>query len=254
MARLKRPELLAEAARRNAELMARLGLELRRSRHRRRLTQAQLAGVIGVVQSTVSQMERGRGGSLSMDVWQRAFATVDRDLTLVVARDILEQPHDAGHLAGQELVLRLGRGAGYRGVFELQVKPADSRRSTDVGLRDDRARRLVLVEYWNTFGDIGAAARSSGRKAAEAEALAIAIGNGRPYAVHACWVVRATKRNRELVRRYPELFASRFPGSSEQWVRALTDGRQPPREPGLIWCDVRATRLYPWRRRALGHT
>jgi transcriptional regulator with XRE-family HTH domain len=247
--RLKRPQLLAEAARRNAELMARLGHELRASRRRRRLIQAQLAAIVGVVQSTISQMELGRGGSLSMDVWQRAFAAVDRDLTLVASRDRLDEPADAGHLAMQELVMRLGRGSGYARSFELPTRASDARRSTDVCLRDDRTRRLLLVEVWNTFGDIGAAARSTNRKVAEAEAFAVALVGERPYSVHACWIVRATARNRALVARYPELFESRFPGSSERWRRAIAEGAEPPREPGLVWSDVRATRLVAWRRR-----
>jgi hypothetical protein len=61
-------------------------------------------------------------------------------------------------------------------------------------------------------------------------------------------VVRATARNRQLVARYPEVFASRFPGSSIGWVRALATGTEPPAEPGLVWCDANATRLYAWRR------
>ena len=99
------------------------------------------------------------------------------------------------------------------------------------------------------MGDVGAAARATNRKLAEAEQLAVAIGGDRPYRVAGCWIVRATRRNRELVARYPEVFASRFPGSSAGWVAALTRGTEPPREPGLVWCDVRTTRLFAWRRR-----
>jgi hypothetical protein len=101
----------------------------------------------------------------------------------------------------------------------------------------------------NIIGDVGAAARASARKQAEAEAFAIAIGGGRPHAVATCWVVRSTARNRALAAHCPEVFASRFPGSSVAWVRALTEGTPPPAEPGLVWCDVEATRLFPWRRR-----
>jgi transcriptional regulator with XRE-family HTH domain len=249
MARLKRPELFAEAARRNAQLMAALGGELRRGRTARRITQDQLGDRIGLSQSTISKMERGRGGSLSMDAWQRAFAAVDRPLHLAPARDPLEETVDAGHLGLQELVIRLGRGGGYRALFELPTKPGDPRRSVDVGLRDDRNRRLLLCELWNTFGDVGAAARSTNRKLAEAAQLAAAIWGEAPHTVVACWIVRATRRNRELVARYPELFASRFPGSSVGWVHALTNGIEPPSEPGLVWADVAATRLFAWRRR-----
>jgi transcriptional regulator with XRE-family HTH domain len=247
MARIRRPELLAEAARRNREQLAWLGGELRWSRKRRRLTQRQLGALIGVVQSTVSQMERGFGGSLSLDAWQRAMLTVDRPLRVEIPRDPRAEPTDAGHLRVQELVLRLGRAAGYRVSFELATRPAEPARSADIALRHDAGGRLVLVECWNTIGDIGAAARSSTRKLAEAESLASGTDN-RP-GVFGCWVVRATQQNRALLSRYPEVFSSRFPGSSVGWVTALTTGAEPPRQAGLVWCDVAATRLYAWRTR-----
>jgi hypothetical protein len=164
-------------------------------------------------------------------------------------RDRLDEPADAGHLAIQELVLRLGRRAGYDGRFELPTRPADSARSSDATLLDRRGRRLILVECWNTFGDLGAAARSSNRKLADAEALAAVLGgDDGPLAVGLCWVVRDTAANRALVNRYEHIFASRLPASSAAWVRALTGGGPLPREPGLAWCDLRATRLYARRR------
>jgi hypothetical protein len=108
---------------------------------------------------------------------------------------------------------------------------------------------LLLVECWNSFGDIGAGARSTNRKLAEAEAFATAFWGEQPHRVAGVWVVRATRRNRELVARYQDVFAARFPGSSARWVEALTRGIDPPHEPGLVWCDVRMTRLFAWRRR-----
>lgn len=154
--------------------------------------------------------------------------------------------------------MRVGRGAGFQRTFELPTRPANPSHSTDVGLRDDRGRWLLLVECWNTIGDVGAAVRSTNRKRVEAEGLAAVIGGarptrpgdepGEPYRVATVWVVRATRRNRDLVARYPELFASRFTGSSRAWVRALTTGSVPPSDLGLVWCDVPCARLYAWRR------
>jgi hypothetical protein len=92
---------------------------------------------------------------------------------------------------------------------------------------------LLLIECVNTFGNINASIRSSDRKRAEAEALAIAIGSGDPYAVRTCWIVRAT----------------RFPGSSRGWADALTNGKPPPTEQGLVWCDIGATHVFEWRSR-----
>jgi hypothetical protein len=62
------------------------------------------------------------------------------------------------------------------------------------------------------------------------------------------WVVRASARNRALIERYPEIFAARFAAASRAWVEALTRGMPIPKQPGLVWCDVGATRIFEWRR------
>src|SRR5476649_2296825 len=122
MAKLKRPELAGQAARINLEVLARLGGELRDARHRRRLTQDQLGSRAGLSRSAISTIERGRGGSHTLDTWQRLALAVDRPMRIELRRDAREEPADAGHLAIQELVLRLGRQAGYRGTFELPTR------------------------------------------------------------------------------------------------------------------------------------
>lgn len=250
----KRTAAAAEAARLNREQLARIGGEFRASRRRRRLRQRDVATRAGISASAVSDIERGWGSSYSVDVLQVVARSVGRTLTVALTTDPQREPADAGHLAIQELVLRLARSRAVTRSFELATRPADPSRSVDVCLRDDRRRMLEIIECWNTFGDIGASARSSDRKRAEAGALAVAIGppdrDGEvaPYAVRTCWVIRATARNRALLARYPETFVARFPGSSLHWVRALTEGTEPPVQPGLVWCDRDATRLFPWRR------
>lgn len=249
MVRVRRAEVVGEAGRRNAEQLARLGGEVRASRGRRRWTQVDLAMMAGVGEMTVSRIERGLGGTTMLDSWQRIGVALGRPFTCDLRADPEREPADAGHLAIQELMLKLGRGTGYDRTFEGAIKPADPARSIDVRLRSDRTRRLIVEELWNSIGDIGASARSFDRKVAETEAFAIALGDGRPYRVHGCWIVRATNRNRALLATYPEVFATKFPGSSEAWVRALTKGTDPPNEPGLVWCDIGATRLFAHRRR-----
>lgn len=251
MGQTRRPELGPEARRRNLELLVRLGAAVRTSRRRRGRTQDEFGRLVSLSQSTISRIERGFGGSQSLDTWQRIVLGLDRPLLIDFGRDPGEEPADAGHLVIQELVLRLARGAGYARTFELPTRPIEPWRSADVGLRDDRRRRLDLVECWNVIGDVGAAARASERKVAEARGVAAirsAERPGPPYAVGSCWVVRATRRNRLLVARYPEVFKARFPASSNAWVRALTQGTPPPDQPGVVWCDVAGTRLYAWRR------
>jgi DNA-binding XRE family transcriptional regulator len=246
--RKRRARVVSEALRGLALVMQREGEKVRAARRRRRWTQAELGRRTRLHQTTISKVERGAGANLSVAAWQRIADVLGLPLDLKLGRDSLEETRDAGHLSMEELVLRLGRGAGYARRFELSTRPADPTAWADVGLIAHARRRLVLVECCNLIGDIGASIRSSDRKQAEALAMAVALGGEEPYAVHVCWVIRDTRRNRALLARYPELFATRFPGSSRSWVEALTAGTDPPAERGLLWCDVSATRVFEWRR------
>ena len=209
-----------------------------------------LGDKVDLTVARIGQIERGDGAGVSLEVWYAVGTALGLPLRVELGRDRSELPTDAGHLAIQELVLRLGRETDRTRTFELATRPSDPALSVDVGLRDDAARVLLLNECWNTFGNINASVRATRRKIAEAEALAVAIGGDvGAYRVAACWIVRDTRRNRELIARYPEVFASAFPGSSRGWVKALTHaGHEPPDEPGLVWCDLSATRLFAWRR------
>jgi transcriptional regulator with XRE-family HTH domain len=246
---IRRPRLAIEAERRAREQRARIGAEIQTLRERRRLTRTELAKRAGLGRMVEGRIERGVANP-DLEALQRIAVALGRPLVVSFGgRDPEDLPADAGHLAMQELVLRLGRGAGSTGSFELATKPAEPWRSADVGLAAPTQHRLIHVECWNTIGDIGAAARSSARKQAELADLAMARW-GASARTGLVWVVRATARNRALVTRYPEVFASRFPGSSRGWVEALTRGDPPPNEPGLVWCNVEATRLFAWRRPA----
>jgi hypothetical protein len=81
------------------------------------------------------------------------------------------------------------------------------------------------------------------------EAAVVLGRDGQPYEVGLVWIVRDSKRNRELVRRYRHIFDAYLPGSSVGWLRALTDAGAPmPKQSGLLWSDGRATRLFAHRR------
>ena len=244
----RRTRLAVEAERRNLEQLSRLGADVRSARRARSLTQTSLGVRVGVGRMTVSRLERGRGGGVSLDAWQRIALAVGRPLTIGLQRAIDGDTRDAGHLAIQELVLRLGRAAGYRGMVELATTPVEPWRSIDVVLVDDSRRRLLVVECWNTIGDVGAAARSSTRKAVEAGAIAATRWGEGDHQVGLVWVIRATARNRAIVARYPQVFVARFPASSYRWARALTTGQPAPQEAGLVWSTVDGGRIFPWRR------
>ena len=226
------------------------GREVRAARKRRRLRQTALAARVGISQAWLSDLEAGKGGGAPLEVWFAIAQALGRYLKFEFARDPLTELVDAGHLAMQELVIRVAKAAGWEVQFEAQSRAWGSHRSIDVRLIDRKNRRIVIVECWNTFGDLGAAARSSNDKVRAEEQHAVAIaGDSEPFEVGLVWVVRDTKANRELVTNYAGVFESRLPGSSAAWLRALTTRETMPAEPGLMWCDVRATRLSARRHR-----
>jgi transcriptional regulator with XRE-family HTH domain len=219
---VRRSTLAVEATRRHLEQRIRIGGEIQTMRERRGWTRTELATRAGIGRMVESRVERGG--------------------------NILEAPADAGHLAIQELIFRLGRAAGYEAAFELPTRAAEPWRSVDVGLASAARHDMILVECWNTFGDVGAAARSTNRKHSDLEDLATGRW-GTDARVGVVWVIRSTARNRALLQRYPEVFSARFPASSRDWVAALTVGEPLPTQAGLVWCDVGATRIFEWRRR-----
>ncbi len=240
MTRNRGREPLREAARRTTTIAAVLGREVRADRRALRLTQSAVAERLGVHQTWISAIELGRGGSVPLEKWIALGVVLGRPLAVGFSRptDPDATLADAGHLRIQEAMLGLARSTGRRAAVELPTRPLDPRHSTDVALRDDRHRVLILIEAWNTFGDLGAAIRSTHRKATEAADLASVLGGGAPpYRVATVWVVSATAANHRLVGRYPNLFAAAFPAPSAAWVRALSAGTAPPHEAGLVWFE-----------------
>jgi hypothetical protein len=63
-----------------------------------------------------------------------------------------------------------------------------------------------------------------------------------------CWIVRATRRNRDLLGAHSHFFRARFPGHGRQWLAALSNPDVPlPLEPALLWVSVSGERLFASR-------
>jgi transcriptional regulator with XRE-family HTH domain len=241
MGRVRRSEARISGARLSANLVASAGIEVRESRRRRRLTQSALAQRVGISQARLAEIEAGDGRGAPLEVWFAIAQALGRYLRFEFARDPQADVADAGHLAIQELVIRVAKAAGWEVQLEAKSRAWESNHSIDVRLVDRSQSQVVIVECWNTFGELGAAARSSNAKVRDEEQAGQAK-------VSLVWVVRDTKANRGLIARYPQAFEARLPGSSQQWLMALTMRSRPPTQPGLIWCDVGSTRLFARRR------
>jgi transcriptional regulator with XRE-family HTH domain len=238
-----------EATRLTQAIAIALGGAVRAGRMRARLTQEELGARVGLHQTWISRIELGGGQRVPLDTWVRIGVALDQPLAVSFTRPLgmMRQPADAGHLAMQEHLLALARRTGRAATFELPTRPNDPSHSIDVCVRDSRHRVLIIEEAWNTFGDLGAATRSTNRKMAEAADLAATIDGGPPYRVAVVWVLRDSAANHDLTRRYPEIFRSAFPGSSRAWVQALASGDPPPTAPGIVWFDGATRQIRSFR-------
>lgn len=245
MAGVKRPKARLIGVARAVRATQELGSAVKRTRERRGMKQEALAARVGISQARLAAIEAGRGGGAPAEVWFALAEALGLYLRFEFGRDPQQELRDAGHLDIQELVVRVAERVGWRPEWESRSR----NRWIDVRLEDRRQRRILIVECTNMLGDLGEAMRSSDSKVREAEQRAVAIaGDGEPFAVGLLWVVRDTKANRELVDKYGRLLESRFTGSSVAWLKVLEVGGPMPSEPGLVWSDVRATRLFARRR------
>ena len=234
-------------------LAQRLGSGLREGRVAARLTQRAVAQRVGTSQGTISALERGHGASSPLELWATVAAAVGRRLTVYLeATSGAELPRDMEHLKRQRLVIETARLGGWRPGFEVPVDPLAARSgSVDVLLTQPTTGETVLVEVWDWLADVGEAVRSSDAKLA---AVRRRMGEGGAGAsdessVQQLWVLRGTRRNRDLIAEFEVIFDARFPGSSAAWLRALTEERaRVPDDAGLLWTDVRGSRLVVRRR------
>jgi hypothetical protein len=199
--------------------------------------QADAAVVAGISQSCWSELERGHGATMSLRVWMRVADAVGSDLrSYLEALPGAEAPRDAVHLRIQELVASTAVAGGWRAATEQLAGGA--------GFADlllSRGDERALVEVWTWLADVGDAFRSWERKLER-------LGSAASSPLSGCWILRATRRNRELVAAHRTLFDSRFSARSEAWRAALTDvDASAPQSAGLLWVTVRGDRLYASR-------
>jgi transcriptional regulator with XRE-family HTH domain len=235
MRRVRRPPALITGTREARAIAANLGRDTKATRRRRHLTQAALGELVDLGQSEISYLERGLGARTSIETWVAIGIALERPIAIGFTRDVVAPLNDAGHLAAQELLIRLATAAGWRTAFEAPDDPRAPTGSTDVRL--ERAGVVVLVEIWNRLDDLGAAIRSSDRK------LATTVQRTPARDVRRLWLLVDTAANRAIVRRFPAVIRARFPGSSAGWIRAVAGSATAPPEAGLAWIDVGSARL-----------
>lgn len=230
-------------------VVRRVAVGLRESRLASGLTQADAAERAGVSQPFWSRVERGLTTAASIETMASCAAAVGVQLAAFVeARPGSDLPRDIEHLRRQELVIAFARPGGWTGQPEFGIDPNALRsRSIDVLLSRIRAAEIAVVEIEDLLADGGGAMRGLADKVT-------AIRRTSPPGVRVAGllVLRATARNRATMHELDAVFASRFPASSADWLRALEDPRSPmPDGDGVVWSSIDGTRLTAVRRRTL---
>ncbi len=230
------------------EVAGRLGAGLREARQATGMTQQDLEKKAQISQPRISVMERGLGATVSLDKWAMAAAVVGKQLAAFLEdAAVTDRPRDCEHLKRQQLVIEAAGPGGWKALPEEPLDPDWERsRSIDVLLLRAVRHEATVVEIWNTFTDGGGAMRGLDGKVAKLERH---LNRGRDLAapmwrVSGLWVVRATKRNRDLVSEFRTLFAAKFPAAGPAWLDALASpAHAMPLGFGLVWTDAKGGRL-----------
>lgn len=231
-----------------------LGKAPREARATAGLTQAEVGRRSGLAQTSISLMERGMAVGVSLRTWVRAASVVGVTLKAYLSQvSTAGRPTDAVHLRIQELIARTGLQGGWSSMPELAIDDAArGSRSLDLWLERQASEgsfEVLAVEVMDWFDDVGVRFRDWDRRLERVRQLATGSrsvdgpAGVRLPIVAGCWVVRDTRRNRELVREHATLFGARFPGQGRSLLAALTGASPLPSESTLLWVDVAGERL-----------
>ncbi len=216
-------------------------MALNEARRASGLTQAGVASASGISQPRISELEAGLGRAAPLETWAILAAVVgDQLVSYLEIAPGADQPRDLEHLRRQNAVVGFAAPGGWVAAPEPALDATAGRpRSIDVALIRAPRREAVVVEIWDWFDDVGAGLRGLDVKVA---ALRSRLNAGAteppelPWTVRGLYVVRATRRNRLLVRDLAALFAARFPAVSREWLAALRDSNRPmPSADGFLW-------------------
>jgi transcriptional regulator with XRE-family HTH domain len=202
----------------------RIGQELRELRLGLGVPQAEVARVVGVSRSVITELEAG-DPTVGLEIRRRAAVTLGADLRTNVYPGATPLLHDTAHARLVERIL-CRRHRCWRAQIEARV-PGPGRSSTDVRL--EAFGEVVAIEVETHIRAWDAVVRRCQEKR---ERIRDALG-GR-VVVHAVLCLPPTRHHRQLVASLGETVRATFPASSERLRRALEDGTAWPGD-GILW-------------------
>lgn len=228
-------------------LAERIGRSLLDARTGSGLLQRDVAERAGISQSFYSRIELGRGSRASLETLAACALACDAQLAAFLeALPGASLPRDIEHVRRQQAVIAHAAKGTWQAMPERPIDPRAQRsRSVDVLLERAVAREIAVVEIEDLITDAGATFRGHADKVS---ALRREVGPG--WTVAGLLVVRATVRNRNLVRELRTIIDARYPASSVAWIAALRSPDRPmPKADGMAWTGARTPELHPARLR-----
>jgi HTH-type transcriptional regulator/antitoxin HipB len=239
----------------------RLGTALRQVRIRRGLRQSDLARVAGVSQSTISRIERGHFGALSIDTARRVAAALDVRIDMVPrwrAGD-LDRLLNARHSQFHELVARRFRELpGWVMRPEVSFAVYRERGVIDILAYHPGRRMLLVIELKTDIADVNELVGTVDRKRRLAVRVASDLGwpieSGTQVSV---WVIVADgATNRRRIGAHRAMLRAAFPTDGRVmggWLRDPASAVQAlsnwsDSHPGTARVDLRSVRRVAKRR------
>jgi transcriptional regulator with XRE-family HTH domain len=207
----------------------RAGTAVRSVRRRRGLSQSDLAGLSHVSQSTVSRIERGHMGSVSLDVLRTVCAVVDIRLDLVARwrGGDLDRLLNSRHSALHESVARsLTALPGWMLKPEVSFSIYGERGVIDLLAWHGGLRALCVIELKTAVADINELVGVVGRKRRLA-ARTVAEFGWMPASVSVWVIVEEGRTNRRRLQAHAAMLGAAFPADGRSIRGWLASPRGP---------------------------
>lgn len=215
----------------------------RETRARRRLTQQQLADMVGVSRGHIANMERGRTNP-SLELVERTAYALEIEIELVARAPVViggGRQRDLVHARCSAHADRRLRGAGWLTAREVEIVHGRSHGWIDLLAFDPKAGMLLVVEIKTRLDDLGGIERQLGWYERSASEVARRLG-WRPRRVMGWLLILASEEVEGGLRTNRELMARAFPGRARAMASLLADGLQPIPRRGVALIDPASKR------------
>jgi transcriptional regulator with XRE-family HTH domain len=203
-----------------------LGRATRFLRRGRSWRQRDLATRSGVSRETISRLERGEIGGMTIRFMDRIAAALGATLVVELRwhGEQLDRLMDRGHAALEETVVRDLRSASWTTEVEVSFNWYGDRGRCDAVAMHPSKRILLIVEAKTSLGDVQDLLGRLDVKVRRGAQIAKQIGWPEPSRVVPCLLVADGRAARRVVATHPELFA-RFTHrgrAADRWLAAPT--------------------------------